>query len=86
MWWQGTMLAAFTVLAGLACSSAQPTADELTATAISRPPPTTTTPDATVVSLQASRTAAVQHQAATRTALAAIPTSTTRPLPTRTEP
>jgi hypothetical protein len=85
MWWQGTMLAALGVIVGLACGTAEPTPAEQTATAINRPPPTTMTPDATVVSLQASRTASIQQQAATRTALAALPTFTPRPLPTRSE-
>jgi hypothetical protein len=86
MWWQATMLAAFAVFLGLACGTAEPTPAEQTATAINRPPPTTTTPDATVVSLSASRTASIQHQAASRTALAALPTFTPRPLPTSSEP
>jgi hypothetical protein len=85
MWWQMTMLAGFAFIVGLACGTAELTPAQQTATAINRPPATTTTPDATMVSVAASRTASAQYQASTRTALAAIPTSTTRPLPTRSD-
>src|SRR4051812_41668877 len=80
MWWQATILTVGAFVAGLSCSPPQPTATDLTATAIARPPPPRATADPTEVAISATRTAGRSAELASRTVLAAE--ATQRPPPT----